>query len=62
MASVTVVLRKDKETPHKVRYQESDPDVTKHVIGTLYVPKATLTGMGTPENIKVTIEAESNPA
>lgn len=54
--STTVEFVAERETKNTVRFAEAgDPE--DHSIGTLYVQKAALDGIGNPEKIKVTVTA-----
>jgi hypothetical protein len=54
--NVTVRLDKERETKNTVRFAEvGDEDAL--LIGTIYVPKATLDAIGNPDVIEVTIAA-----
>ena len=51
-----LVLRKDKETKNTWRYTEL-PDTDTLVIGSIYIQKSQVIELGSPEEIKITIEA-----
>lgn len=54
MSDVTVTLVVDKETKNTVRYAEGG-DAPR--IGMLYIPKHTITEMGSPERITLRVAA-----
>jgi hypothetical protein len=56
---LTVKMTVDKETPGTLRFKEDTAPGETAVIGTLYVPKASLKKIGVPQKILVTVEAAS---
>ena len=55
---VEVLLKKERETKNTVRYEEVESESGEPpVIGTLYVQKWALKRLGSPEQIRVKIEA-----
>lgn len=47
-----------KSTPNTIAFQEDEPaDGSRPAIGTIYVTKAALTGLGDTKRIRVTVEA-----
>lgn len=55
---VEILLKKERETKNTVRYEEVESESGEPpVIGTLYVQKWALKRLGSPEQIRVTIEA-----
>ncbi len=57
MDKLVVRMTRDKETPGTVRFQEQPAPGTRALIGTLYVPKASVEALGITEAITVTVEA-----
>lgn len=55
-AAVRVVLEREKETKRTVRYVEPGDDA---MVGTLYVPKSTLSQLGNPERLEITLASAS---
>jgi hypothetical protein len=52
--TVTVLLEREKETKNKVRFAEVGD---RGLFGTLYVPKSTLTELGDPAQLEVSVQA-----
>lgn len=51
---VTITLEREKETKNKVRFSEPG-EPHEHLIGTLYVPKPTLSRLGNPARLRLTL-------
>lgn len=52
-----VTFTKERETPNTVRYQEVVAEGDPALIRTLYIQKFAAKDLGSPESIKITIEA-----
>lgn len=55
---LNAVFKKDKETKGTVRFEETPPEGSAPIVGSLYVKKHALQQMGNPDELIVTI----NPA
>lgn len=57
MSELEVVMHKDKETPGTFRFVEEPAVGERALIGTLYIPKATVQKLGITDTITVTVKA-----
>ena len=60
MESITIHLRKERETKNTIRFEElENEEGNPPLIGTLYVQKWALKRLGNPEKVTLRLEAEN---
>ena len=58
MESITIRLRKERETKNTIRFEEMENEEgNPPLVGTLYVQKWALKGLGDPERLTLRVEA-----